>query len=157
MLKTLKKQKRKGFSMVELVVVLAILGILAAIAIPMYGRYIEKGDTTTATTTANAINNSVIRVLFEKNGEPIFAINDGTPEYLEIVELSNLNENERLEFTYYNAGTTLPPSDFVQKENTWIVCLPQNPDDNKFDFESDIYIYTPSNYDLMLFKNGVVQ
>ncbi len=155
MLKTIKN-KNKGFSVVELIVVLAILGILMAIAVPMYNKYLNKGDDATATTSANGINNAVIRTLFEKNGEPIFPINDGTAEYTEIMELSDLNDGERLSFTYYDAGTTLTSSDYPQDDNAWIVCLPQNPTDNTFDFESDIYIYTPGSYDLMLFKNGVL-
>lgn len=36
--------KQKGFTLVEMMIVIVILGVLAAIAIPKYQDYIEKGD-----------------------------------------------------------------------------------------------------------------
>ncbi len=42
MLKTLKDNKKKGFTLVELIVVLVILAILAALLIPALTGYIDK-------------------------------------------------------------------------------------------------------------------
>lgn len=42
MLKTLRDNKKKGFTLVELIVVLVILAILAALLIPALTGYIDK-------------------------------------------------------------------------------------------------------------------
>jgi type IV pilus assembly protein PilE len=43
--------KRRGFTLTELMVVVAILGILAAIAYPLYTRYLDSGRRAEANTT----------------------------------------------------------------------------------------------------------
>lgn len=44
-----RKNGQKGFTMIELMVVVVIVGVLAAIAIPIYGKYIKNARLTEAT------------------------------------------------------------------------------------------------------------
>ena len=54
MKKSLAKKSKKGFTLIELVVVIAILGILAAILIPVIGGFISRANR--AADLANARN-----------------------------------------------------------------------------------------------------
>ncbi|MBK9161408.1 MAG: prepilin-type N-terminal cleavage/methylation domain-containing protein [Nitrosomonadales bacterium] len=47
--------KQKGFTLVELMVVVAIVAILAAVAVPAYGNYVQRGKLTEAMTELAAM------------------------------------------------------------------------------------------------------
>lgn len=54
-----KVAEKAGFTLVELIVVIAILGILAAVAVPAYSGYITKANEAADTQTISAINTAI--------------------------------------------------------------------------------------------------
>lgn len=61
---------REGFTLVELIVVIAILGILAAVAVPAYSGYVEKAKEAGDTQIVSAINTAVAAACTENGVVP---------------------------------------------------------------------------------------
>ena len=62
------RANQKGFTLVELIVVVAILGVLAAVAVPNYMNYLYKSRVSTDVDTARAVLNSA-RTMYMTDGD----------------------------------------------------------------------------------------
>ncbi len=72
----MRKATKKGFTLVELVIVIVIVGILSIVAVPLYRGYLRRAISTEATSLLSAINTAQ-RVYSTEYGE-----------YLEVPETS---------------------------------------------------------------------
>ena len=73
------KKGTKGFTLIELMIVVAIIGILAAIAIPNFLTYQKKSKTSEAKTCIGGIKTSQLSFAAEKDHHAVCAKLGGTP------------------------------------------------------------------------------
>jgi len=74
------KSTQKGFTLIELMIVIAIIAILAAIAVPAYQTYITKSQFTEAMTVANGIETNVSLYWTQNGACPTLGTTPGFPD-----------------------------------------------------------------------------
>ncbi|SDT89547.1 pilin [Geopseudomonas guangdongensis] len=64
----MKAQVQKGFTLIELMIVVAIIGILSAVALPAYQNYTRKSSDNACMAEAKAYTNTVLAALLDPSG-----------------------------------------------------------------------------------------
>lgn len=70
-----RQTKQKGFTLIELMIVVAVIGVLSAIAVPQYQNYVKKGALGSALATSSAFK-TIVEEEIAYNGEFPSAISD---------------------------------------------------------------------------------
>lgn len=95
----MKAQMQKGFTLIELMIVVAIIGILAAVAIPQYQNYVGRANFASALSTLSSLKTNIESHILEVGTFPATA-------NLTAAELGMVADaNDRGEITLTAAGT----------------------------------------------------
>jgi len=104
---------QKGFTLIELMIVVAIIGILAALAIPAYQNYITRAQVSEALNMASSFKSELMAVYGERGACPTGTIDLGLESSGSInskyVESATINTTYvgalcAFEFTFKNTG-----------------------------------------------------
>ncbi|EGQ9578316.1 pilin [Vibrio cholerae] len=69
-MKAYKNKQQQGFTLIELMIVVAVIGVLAAIAIPQYQKYVAKAEVASALATLTGIKTNVEAYAVETGSFP---------------------------------------------------------------------------------------
>jgi len=65
-----QRRKQKGFTLIELMIVVAVVGVLATIAIPQYQKYVAKTEVSSALATLTGVKTNVEAFAVENGDFP---------------------------------------------------------------------------------------
>lgn len=131
-----KKNTRKGFTIVELVIVIAVIAILATVLIPTFGNIIEKANKSSALQDArNQLTNYMIDTnaqgaddLIIQSGKYFFAVVDGNLQDTAYESMTaDADEPDALE--EFDNGWVATAVEVGEGETAtiWTVAAPTNP------------------------------
>ncbi len=153
-------RKKNAFTLVELIIVVAILGILAAIILPEFQGHVQKAKEAAAKDNLRILREAIERYAIDHNGvSPGYTLNNtaSTPDTLQFnLQLVFRASNALGQLADFGTGgypfgpylTEIPENPFNKRKTIWVIdnttIFPASP------IDSYGWIYKPSTKDIRL-------
>jgi prepilin-type N-terminal cleavage/methylation domain-containing protein len=85
----LKARKRKGFTLIELIVVVTIIGILTVIAVPRFSDMTEKAKVSTFEANHKTYSNALLQFFLENGAVPTDVTTGDFTSYFEVTSVED--------------------------------------------------------------------
>lgn len=101
------KAMQKGFTLIELMIVVAIIGILAAVAIPAYSDYTARAQVSEAMSLTSGLKTPVVEYMADRGAVPPFVTTVGgtdSGKYVNTITISGTAPNVTIAATMNTTG-----------------------------------------------------
>ncbi|HIF9210664.1 TPA: pilin [Photobacterium damselae] len=113
---------QKGFTLIELMIVVAIIGVLSAIAIPAYQDYVKKSEMASAMATMKALITPA-ELLYQQHNSLSGGLNslgiDANANTLGVIAVGNPASGASLTFTFNNGALNTKALTFNRNSSGW--------------------------------------
>lgn len=114
-MKLIKKNNKKGFTLIELVIVIAILAILALILVPVISKYVENANTSKNQASARTIYTNAVLAHSTKTDM------DNTALITEVKALSNIKTGDEVTVTLHETTKEVTEISYTPSGGTTII------------------------------------
>ncbi|HHX8540736.1 TPA: pilin [Vibrio diabolicus] len=127
-MKNSKQKKQQGFTLIELMIVVAVIGILSAIAIPAYQNYVKKTEAATGLSTARSLLTNVDMYIQEEGTFPSTLKDVGASDHMNPIGTLAVNPDASaatgtITFTYDQNLSSIENAEFtITKATTGWSC-----------------------------------
>ncbi|MDR9828457.1 pilin [Vibrio sp. FNV 38] len=118
----MKRTTQKGFTLIELMIVVAIIGVLSAIAVPTYQNYVAKSEAATALGSLRALVTPA-ELMLQQDGEISGGVSalGGSPSHAlgNIVAESNTSSGATLTFDFTKGSLNTKSITLTKTDEGW--------------------------------------